>query len=142
MLLLLSGCFMLPGTETPVAIGVGGLPQEDCGGMSVAALYVELQGVDAQDELATSVEWRLASEDWEDAECGDESCTWWVAGYDVSGDMEVRGAISGEVQDLPGCEHIAFDEVRVTVEDDGCHPITEEIALVLDPEAIECDTGN
>lgn len=143
MLLLLTSCFLLPrGGDTPIVVAVP--PEPGCDDMAVAALYVEVRDLDGAALEPSTLEWRIAGEQWAPADCWDESCTSWVAGWNVAGDMEVRASLSGTVDGMACCEHIAEAEARVTIvwDDWGCHPESQEIALELDTQSWEClDSG-
>lgn len=73
------------------------------------------------------------------AECADEACTSWVAGWEVGGDITVTASYNANTSD-PCCWYSdsVSQTVAVPYTPDGCHVDTQEITLVLDPTHMVC----
>ena len=140
MLLLLSCWRLLPGDE----VVPDREPDMGCDDMAVAAVLLTVGDTTGETIEATTASWRLAGGDWQQMDCRDEPCTEWAGAWEVSGDLEVRATLTGEVPEAPCCDYAAESTERVTVELDswGCHPVPVEVRLQLDTDEQVClDTG-
>jgi hypothetical protein len=74
------------------------------------------------------------------AECMDELCSTWVAGWELSGSLKV-GASRSEPTEDPGCWRVgdANTVVEVPLTEDGCHVVTQEVELVVALDELICE---
>lgn len=157
LLPLFSGCILVinkgggPGSEPgspgepPIVIepetgwidDTGGVACTDIAVASVVVRVVDLAGNPVSGEGVT-----YAESTWESpqpAECADEGCTSWIAGYEVGGEVTVWAIYHADTED-PCCwyDSSASQTVTVPYTDDGCHVMTQELTLTLDTTQMSC----
>ncbi len=100
-----------------------------CTADAVPSVVVDVVDVDGQTFSGEQVTWRLDGGDPRPAECGDDACDRWVAGWDR------RGVVTVEAQAVVGSEdggatrYWATDSVNVT--GDACHVDTQYLTLTM-----------
>ena len=130
---LAAGCVIFIGKDGPPPE-----PWPDSGGIACDTMAVSSVLVRVEDEAgapisANQVSWQAEGMDEDQpAECAGASCTTWLAGYEVDGDIRVEAAALLD-SDEPGCywEGHASGSVTVPMTADGCHVITQELTLVM-----------
>lgn len=123
----------------------GGDPGSDpgsteCDDIAFASVIVHTIGPDGAPVRATNVMWSTGVEESPmPAECMDEACTTWIAGWEQPGDFVLYGFLSENTED-PCCWLTDDESVSVTVPmgEDGCHVVTQEIDMVLDATELVC----
>lgn len=139
------GCFTLF-TGCVIVIGKdGGPPPEptpwvDTGGwgvacdeMAVSSVLVHVVSETGAPMSAQQVTWQAEGMDEEQpADCADDACSTWIAGYEVDGEIRVE-ATAVLPAERPGCvwEGQTSGSVTVPMTADGCHVITQELTLLL-----------
>ncbi len=96
----------------------------DCTAEAVAGIAVSLTGSYGETLDSPSVQYRDAMIDdtpW--VECSGTAETWTCA-EELTGTFDVRGTAAGHTE--------AFDLVIVELDEAGCHPVTESVALVVE----------
>ena len=112
----------------------------DCTDVEFASVLVHTVDPSGAPVRATSVMWGTGTEESPvPAECVDEACTTVIAGWEVSGDITVYGYMSADTED-PCCwlTDDEWVEVSVPVTEDGCHVVTQDVTLMLDPTELVC----
>ena len=75
------------------------------------------------------------------AECADDAgCANFVAGWEVAGDFTITASIDVPTED-PYCWYYDTEVSTVTVPstEDGCHVITQDVTVTLDPVDMVCE---
>lgn len=115
-----------------------------CDEMAVASVIVHTVDLDGAPVRASSVTWQTADGMEEEvlADCADEGCTSWIAGYEVPGDISIEGTVD-QPTEVPECRlhDTAYTTVMVPMDGDGCHVVTQEVTLVFDMTAASWDCG-
>jgi len=124
--LLLAACPVDPGIE--------------CSTLAAASVTISVTDPDGSPLAPTSVTWSVDGGAPTAAECMNEDCTEFVAGWEVEGEITVSAELSGEVSGDPCCFYDSTDSELVTIEldGDGCHVVGQSITLVLDPSETDC----
>ncbi len=115
-----------------------------CTEESYASVLVNIVGVDGLPLSGARVTWQTSDEaPAQDAQCMDELCTSFVAGWEVAGDITITAGISEDTED-PCCwlDDSTESTVTVPMSSDGCHVKTQEVTLMLDPGLICADGEN
>lgn len=146
---LLSGCILVidkgggpgPGPYPPVETGwvddTGGVACTDMAAASVLVHVVDPSGAPVPD---AAVMWgRPDGEAMTPAECADDACTSWIAGWEIGGDIAVTASYHADTPD-PCCwyDDSASQVVSVPYTADGCHVVTQDLTLVLDRGSMVC----
>lgn len=140
----LSGCIFViekdgPGTR-PIDSGWDDTGWVACTEMAAASVVVSVVDPAGAPVRATSVTWSHGDTDVANqAECMDEMCSSWVAGWEVAGDITVNATLHEDTPD-PCCwiSDSAVQTVHVPMTADGCHVVTQSVTLVLDPSSLVC----
>lgn len=75
----------------------------------------------------------------EAAQCANDDCTEFVAGWEVSGAIDVMATLHEDTED-PCCwvDDTTTSTVEVPLTADGCHVLTQYVTLTLDPSLMTC----
>ena len=107
----------------------------------LAASSVDISVVDPSGAplSGATVTWSVAGGPSQPAECMDAACTTFVAGWEVPGDITVVTSYSMDTPD-PYCWYSddEVDTVTVPMTADGCHVMTQQLTVTLDPTLEVC----
>jgi hypothetical protein len=95
----------------------------ECGDAEFPAAAVTLAGRDGEALEDPWVTWELTDSDAPAAACDLEG-DYWACGWGVSGEVVVRGGAAGHTEDS--------ETVTVARTENGCYPVTEDVALVVE----------
>lgn len=132
-----SGCiFYFPTHGPKVETGETGT---FCTDIAVSSVVVSVVDPSGNPTAAQSVTYTVDGGDPQPAECMNEVCSEWVAGYEQEGEFSVTGRYYAELEDTDcWMEDSDTQTVSVPLDEDGCHPVTQFVTLVLDPSAMVC----
>ena len=127
-----------PPPETGWVDDTGGVACTDMAAASVMVSVVDPSGVPLPGATVTYT--TPGSDVPVNAECTDASCTQWVAGWEVGGDITVTASYNTETADDPCCwyEDSVSQTVTVPYTADGCHVMTQSLTLTLNPTHEVC----
>lgn len=117
-------------------------PITECDDASYASVIVNLVDAAGLPLSGAMVSWSLGDGGPpSEAQCMDESCTSFVAGWEIAGELTIYAELHQDTED-PCCWLDAYTSTTVTVPmgEDGCHVDTQEITLTLDP-TMSCADG-
>lgn len=141
----LSGCIFViekdgPGGGWTHETGIDDTGWVACTEIAMSSVMVSVVDPAGAPVRATSVTWSHGDTDVANqAECLDEMCSTWVAGWEVAGDITVNATLQEDTPDP--CCWISDSDVRtvhVPMTADGCHVVTQSVTLVLDPSSLVC----
>lgn len=117
-------------------------PGTECDDAAYASVIVNIVDAAGLPKSGVNVTWSLSDgAPPMSAQCLDESCTSFVAGWETAGDLMIYAELHEDTED-PCCWLDAYTSTTVTVpmSADGCHVDTQEITLMMDPE-MTCADG-
>lgn len=94
----------------------------DCTDVAVPAVQVTLDSLDGEVLENPEVTWSVANSGGDPQPCQLQGEVWSCA-HEETGDLEVYGTASGHTVD--------YEAVTVALDEAGCHPVTESVALVV-----------
>lgn len=108
----------------------------ECTDLAAASVNIQIVDVDGNPMVPTSVTYTVDGGAEQEAECVNEPCTEWVAGWEVEGDFEIT--VSYEEVDpedeLCSWSDSVTESVSVGLTEDECHVDGEVLEVTLDPE--------
>lgn len=99
------------------------LERLECTDVEVPGILVSLSSLDGETLENPQVTWGFAAADMEPAPCELQGEVWACA-PEETGDLDVYGTASGHT--------VAYEAVTVSLDEAGCHPVTETVALVVE----------
>lgn len=132
-----SGCiFYFPTRGPKVETGETGTI---CTEIAVSSVVVSVVDPSGNPTVAESVSWSVDGSAPQPAECLEEPCTEWIAGWEVTGEVTVTGRYYEVLEDTAcWAEDEDTQTVTVPLDEEGCHPVTQHVTLVLDPSILVC----
>ena len=124
LLVASSGCIIIvkdgdePYPDDPTVPVVVDSGMVDCEHSPTPSVLVHVVDEGGAPVTPNELSWSSGGEPPQPAECADESCTTWIAGYDVAGDINVTASVL-LASETPGCwwEGSASATVNVLIDD-------------------------
>jgi len=132
-----------PGGTEPYPIDTGAVTA--CDDIAYASVVVDVVDPNGAPLSGAIVQWTAPGSDEapQDAQCSNDDCTEFVAGWEVSGSIDVSATLHQDTED-PCCwyDDSTSSSVEVPLTADGCHVVTQYVTLTLDPSLLTCADGD
>ncbi len=135
-----TGCIIVLGDKDEGPSPFDDSGQVGCDDIAVSSVNISVVDPSGNPTHATEVWYTVNGGERQPAECLNDVCSSWMAGWESTGTFVIEGKLYEPLEDS-SC--YMWDEDTVTVEvpmdDWGCHPVTQQVTLTLDPSIIQCD---
>ena len=110
-----------------------------CTDIAFASVNIDVVDQDGAPLSPTTIGYTLDGGESLPAECIDDDCTSFVAGWEAAGDFAITATWTEDTAD-PCCwfEDYASQSVTVGMTEDGCHVVPESMTITLDTTLLAC----